>query len=390
MEYSNRYIVMILLVIVCSVFMFSRVCPAWVGVEFNGKLTGIADPYEAPGVGGDGGILELSGRFMYQESLGVLDAEVHWLANLSETFGEQRIKDAPDGQPFRIFDLKNAHHEGERSLLSSEVDRLSLTWNLNALRVTAGRQAVTWGEAFYYNVGDLFGAFPITETNRLHKPGIDGLYVTAGIGSFSDASILYVPSDEDEDSTALQALFPAGPGSLSLTGGTVLGDDQTGAGYSLDIEGTKLYGTCLLTAPDDGEDYTELVLGMERQVGPYTHVVGEVYRNGWGAEDADEYAALLVSERFLSGRALTLGRWNAAVQISRQMTPLLTVTPALFANLSDGSILVRMDGALSVSDLTSVTGGMFLGIGERPDGLLPGSEFGAVPVSVYVEVVHSL
>jgi hypothetical protein len=135
-----------------------------------------------------------------------------------------------------------------------------------------------------------------------------------------------------------------------------------------------------------------MVAGVESQVGPYTHMLGEVYVNGWGSNDPDDYP----TARYLAGQTLTSGRVNGALQLSRQMTPLLTVTSALFANLSDGSVLARMDGGWSVSDFTTLTGGIFVGLGERPDpGILPESvvwksEYGGAPLTIYLELIHSI
>jgi len=362
---------------------------AWVGIEFDSRLTAISDPYEAAG-GGEGGLWEVSGRTMVSENLGPLDAEIHWLVTTLGSYGDRDLPPITGGNPFRSLDLEDVHYWTDQNAILSELDRLSVTFTADSLSLTAGRQAISWGEAYYYNFGDLFGAFPITETNRLHKTGIDALTATVSLGSFSDLALAAVPSDEGESSAAARLLFPVGQGSMTLTFGSILGADEGGAGYTVDLKGTKLYGTFLLTMPEDADDYTELVIGAERQIGPYTHAFGELYYNSWGTDDPAEYLDLLASRRFLDGQALSLGKWNGAVQVSRQMSALLTITPAVFANLSDGSTLLRMDGAFSLSDLTNMTGGLFIGLGERPDGLALKSEYGNVPLTFYVELVHSL
>lgn len=375
-------------------WMLMAVAPSesvgWMGVEFDSRLTGIADPYEVLEPEGDGGMWELSGRIMYQESFENLDAEVHWLATALGSFGEIDTPVPFGSNPFRSLDLEGTHYTGDKTAIVSELDRLSLTLNMKDINLTIGRQAVSWGEAYYYNIGDLFGAFPITETNRIYKTGIDALAATMSLGSFSDLSLVFVPTDEEEDNVAARLLFPVGSGSLTLMMGSILESNEGGAGYTIDVKGTKLYGTWLFTDPEDGDRYSELVLGTERQTGPYTHIVGELFYNGWGSDDPDEYINLLLTDRYLNGQALALGSWNGAVQVSRQMSALLTITPAVFTNLSDGSALLRIDGSFSASDLTSVSGGVFLGLGDRPDGLIPASEFGSVPTTIYIEVVHSL
>ena len=84
---------------------------------------------------------------------------------------------------------------------------MSLTFSIPPVSIAAGRQAISWGEAFYYNIGDLFGAFPVTETNRRYKPGIDAVAATVTLGTFSDISLVGVPVEDVEGDTADHLLY---------------------------------------------------------------------------------------------------------------------------------------------------------------------------------------
>jgi hypothetical protein len=365
-------------------------CLAWVGLELDGKATAAADPYGATGQEGHGSLWELSGRLMFHESFGRLDTEFHWLGQGIRAAGDTRLLTEPSGTAFRSLDMEKTHSQDSDGVVMSEIDRLSLTLNTQRLSLTVGRQAVTWGEAFYFNLGDLFGAFPVTETNRRYKPGIDAAAATLDLGVFTSLSLVSAPVDEGEDSIAAQFLFPLGPGTASATLGRILENDKAGTGYSLDVAGTQIYGSLLVTETSGGEDYSQAVVGAQRQLGPYTSVTGELYRNGWSTGDPDDYPLLLLTGEYANGSVLTLGKYNLALQLSRQVSPLLTLTPAVFGNLSDGSVLLRMDGGYSVSDFTDLTGGLFIGLGERPDGIIPRSEYGGIPISLYLEIVHSI
>jgi len=324
---------------ICLSLVFTGSIPhqtrAWVGLELDAKATGIADPYGATGSEGSGSLWEFSGRAMFQQSVGPLDGEVHWLAQSNHMAGDITFPLVPPGSPFRYLDLEAVHSQEDRSVLLSELDRLSLTWNTPGLSLTVGRQALSWGEAFYYNIGDLFGAFPVTETNRRYKPGIDAVAASVELGTFSGLSLVTVPAEEQSDSIAGHLLLPLGQGTLSITGGRILEDDKVGSGYTVDIAGTQVYGSLLLTQTFDGDDYSLAVAGFQRQVGPYTFLTGEVYRNGWSSGDPEDYPSMILTEEYLSGEVLTLGRYNAALQVSRQVSPLVTLTPAIFANFSD-------------------------------------------------------
>ena len=364
-------------------------CPAWVGLEVTSTFTGVENPYGAGSWEGSGGIFGASGRALVQESLAGLDTDVHWLVQASRSTGDLLLPPAGAEGPFRYWDLERVHREDSRTVLVSEFDRLSLTWSAPKIRLTVGRQAVTWGEAYYFNIGDLFGAFPLTATDRRYKPGIDAASFDVELGPFSELSVVTVPAEDQGDSAAARFLFPLGRGSFSLTGGRVLEEDKAGAGYTVDVSGTQVYGSVLATRTAGGDSYYQAVLGGQRQSDPYTHLIGEIFHNGWGAGDPDDYPGLLLSPEFFTGRALTLGRYGLALQMSRQVSPLMTVTPALFANMCDRSALLRLDGAYSLSDLANLTGGVFLGLGKRPDGGIPRSEYGQTPLSLYAELVYS-
>jgi len=388
MKRSFTYLIAICLSILISVSSPDQTW-AWVGLELDGKFTGIADPYGATGSEGNGSLWEFSARIMYQESFNSIDTEIHWLGQTVHSTDDITLLPRSTS-PFRSLDLETVHRQNDETIIFSEMDRLSLAWSSPKLGLTVGRQAVSWGEAFYFNIGDVFGAFPVTETNRRYKPGIDAVTATVNLGPFSDLSLVSVPVEDKSDNVAAHLLFPFGPGTFSLTGGRILEDDKAGAGYTVDIAGTQVYGTLLLTGTSDGEEYSQTVVGAERQVGPNTFLIGELYRNGWSTGDPSDYPSMILTDEFTSGSVLTLGRYNLAFQVSQQVSPLVSLTPAIFANLSDSSVLLRMDGALSLSDFTDMTGGLFIGLGERPDTGIPQSEYGGIPISLYVEIVHNI
>ncbi len=359
---------------------------AWTGIEtdFEGVVT--RDPY----VTGDtvpAAVWGMSGRYMLQETAGSLFFELHILAALNTSSSPSTTGTSIASSPFRVLDLESTHYEGDRTTLSSELDRLSVTFEGSLARVTIGRQAITWGEAFFFNIEDLFGAFPATETNRLHKTGIDAAAVTLSTGPFSELTAVGVPGGDEPASLGLRYQFPSGDGNFSLVGGKFAQDTSAGIGFAGDYSGTKLYFHGLLTTPDIQDSFTQFVLGAERQLDSLTHFTGELYRNGWGSSDPADYTLLALTDRFREGRSLTLGRWSAAGQVSRILSPLLTGSAALFVNLNDGSTLIRVDGGYSLSNNSDFRGGLLLGLGERKRGSILRSEYGSVPPGLFWELI---
>ncbi len=359
---------------------------AWTGIEldFEGALS--RDPY-VTGETNTTAVWGLTGRYMLQETWNDFLFELHILAGQMGNTSSSSLILFSYSSPFRVMDLETVHSRGDRTIFFSELDRLAVTFEGSFVRATLGRQAITWGEAFFFNIEDIFGAFPATETNRLHKQGIDAVTLTVSTGRFSELAAVGIPADDNSGSLALRYSFPAGKGNISLVGGETAGDALIGGGFAGDFSGTKIYFHSLWTDPDNDRSFTQVVLGIERWVDSVTHILAEVYRNGWGTTNRNDYPALLLTERFLSGRALTLGRWNAAGEISRLLSPLVTGRVALFYNINDGSTMVRVDGGYSLSDYADSRSGFFLGLGDRKQGSVPRSEYGTVPFGLFWEMV---
>jgi hypothetical protein len=117
-------------------------------------------------------------------------------------------------------------------------------------------------------------------------------------------------------------------------------------------------------------------------------VVAEYQRDGFGARDGENYAAVLESEPFLRGELQVLGRDEIALQGSYQWHPLWNLSGLLLWNLADGSLLLSPGFAFSAGDEITVTGGLFLGAGpdELEEGAVLPSEYGVVPATAYLSV----
>ena len=73
----------------------------------------------------------------------------------------------------------------------------------------------------------------------------------------------------------------------------------------------------------------------------------EYFYNGFGIDDGDYSPAVLAAnpalvERILRGELFTLGRHYIAASAMIEMTPLWLLTPNIFLNASDGSLLAQL------------------------------------------------
>ena len=79
-----------------------------------------------------------------------------------------------------------------------------------------------------------------------------------------------------------------------------------------------------------------------------------------------------------------------AASVSYQLTPLVTTSTALIGNLTDASALLTGSVAWSVAENADCIGGVYAGLGERPEfqrlSATVHSEFGLYPVAGFFQL----
>ena len=95
-----------------------------------------------------------------------------------------------------------------------------------------------------------------------------------------------------------------------------------------------------------------------------SYVVFEYQRDGLGAASADDYLDIFRSREFQRGEFQVLGRDEMVSQASYQLHPLLNVAGLALWNVNDGSVLISPSVVYSAGDETSISGGLYLGIGD--------------------------
>ena len=109
----------------------------------------------------------------------------------------------------------------------------------------------------------------------------------------------------------------------------------------------------------------------------------------------DDYLTQLAGERYQRGELVQLGRLYGAIIGSYQLAPLWTLGGAVLVNAEDPSVMAMPSLTWSAGDQATLSLGALAGLGRRPSTLsLPiagpaelalGSEYGSVPLTVYVQ-----
>jgi hypothetical protein len=132
--------------------------------------------------------------------------------------------------------------------------------------------------------------------------------------------------------------------------------------------------------------------GIDYSFGGSAYGFLEYHFNGAGFSDVAEYASAVSQSAYSEGAVYLLGRHYVTPGLSYQLSPLLTGTTEVMANLSDLSFSFSPHLEYSVAEDVYLAVGAHIGIGDSPlptavEGLPPRfefkSEFGTYPNMYY-------
>lgn len=281
--------------------------------------------------------------------------------------------------------------------LLGSFDRLNLQLQFEDVRVTVGRQAVSWGVSFFWPAMDLFAPFAPRQIDREYKAGVDALRVTVPIGSFSEFEIIGASlgaSAAADGAAAALLRLNLGSADVGLMGGKFHRDVVAGAFLTADLKGTGVRGELTWTQSGDVEDlnrdrqrFLRGSLGILRQLTSSTSLTLELALNGYGTTEVAEYQTFLSSDRILRGEVNALARTYLGASVNWLLHPLFNFSHTLLVNWDDRSSLWIPTLVWSTGNNSEVLFGGQLGVGEAltPSGMVE-SEYGSVPNTVFAAV----
>ena len=283
--------------------------------------------------------------------------------------------------------------------------------------LTIGRQAITFGKAYFWNPLDVFLPFDPAQFDRDYKAGVDGLRLDIPLGDFSGLNLLavagrtigldgqYQNSSRTVDadwygSSLLGRVFTNVKGwDLSFETGKVYGGYLVGAGLAGEIKGWSVRAEGAYFVAEDSpalpwpyqgnlmEDRLTAVVGFGRHFESSLDLEMEFLYNG-GGESHDLNLAMI---RVQDGQLQHLGVYILGATASYEITPLLVGRLAVMHSLTDGSTQVQPTLTYSLSDNSELLLGAGLFFGQEPDVVWPigvdiNSEFGTYPNYILAEI----
>ena len=348
--------------------------------------------------------------------------EVHLVLSLDHTSTDPGVSApgtglVPGGVRYQALDLESVCLDRGHLRSTFFADRLNVRLALPSLDVTIGRQAITFGKAYFWNPLDVFRPFDPRQFDRDYKAGVDALRLDWPLGDLSGLSIVGAlgrgisltgevqnPADSWHSSRYGSALLARAYSTVAgwdvaIQGGKVYGGHQFGGGatgevgpIAVRLESAWLSAEPSLRLPSGltgelVEDHLQAVIGVGHRFASSLDLEAEYFYNGAGEANGLD-AALYRSN---TGGALNLSRQLVGLVASYEIMPILTGQVATIASLSDSSIQFQPSLSLSVTDETVLLVGALINSGPRPTGtsaLMPGlrSEFGAQPNVLYAEL----
>jgi hypothetical protein len=327
--------------------------------------------------------------------------------------------------PPRWLPLRGWIAREDRVQILAGFDWLYLRTTLGPLTITAGRQPVSFGRGQLWHPTDMISMFSLTEVDTEYKPGADALRVDWQIAERSSLLLLAVAGELADDRDAAVSLtgssflarFKQGLGKaeFALMAGLVRRDVVIAFDGIVDLGFGDFYGEAVVNVPTAGSltpnadvrcrfslpglacaegtprAVARAVLGLRLKPTTTLTTSVELFYNGFGSVDPADYLAIASSERVAIGEVVALGAFYGGATLLWELHPLVKVSGALLANLTDPSALLFSGVVYNAASNVDLIIGAYLPIGRNPDIsrtplVVPRGEYGLFPTFFFLEL----
>ncbi len=304
--------------------------------------------------------------------------------------------------PYRISQLDWPMATAQGLTWYQEIDRAAVSVHEAFVDLTIGRQAIGWGRGILFGAIDIFAPFSPLEVDREWRRGVDAARAEVRLGArFSAEAVAAFGETWSDSALAGRVRGYAGPIDVEIVGGKRAEDSFVGAATSASVGGAEVHGElAFFYLPESwfepgtfGNDrlIAKAVLGASYtfNVGDGLHLIGEYHYSGFGAEPSDLTAALTNPDfqaRYLRGDTQILGRQALALVLSYPLGITGSATLQWLQDPVDGSGIVAPAVSVDLGENVSLLGGLYVGYGKAPQGLMLRSQFGTLPVAGLMQI----
>ena len=305
----------------------------------------------------------------------------------------------------RLYDVDNI--DGDGLTLVNNIDRLAVSFPIGAADIRIGRQAISWGSAWFWKPTDRFSPFSPMDIDADVKRGVDALRAEVYFGPSTSLDVVATFERHEETDRELWvhggARFRTTIGRYDLAISAARFQFTNDANYMLGLEFTGelgdvgFRGEAALNYLPETEDWdVEGVVGADYHFPMGLTLAGELFYNGFGVGDPADYGTFLetletdpstpAAERIARGETFNFGRYYAGIAVTQEITPLINLTLSAIGNLQDPSAFVIAGLQWSVVANGRFSAGALVPVGEKPTITgehLSTSEYGLSPALGY-------
>jgi hypothetical protein len=290
--------------------------------------------------------------------------------------------------PFRIRALDWRVVSSADAEWRAEVDRAAVHAQLARATVTVGRQAIGWGRGVLFGAVDIFAPFTPLEADREWRRGVDAVRADVKLTDRSSLDLVGAFGNAiDQSALAARLRGYARQVDVELVAGRRAEDPFAGVTSSVALGDVEIHGE----AARFGGVMKALAGGSYRfPFGSGLLVYAEYHYSGYGAPTPDAIVRQLqdpaFQARYLRGDTQILGRHAIGVLASYEWSPELAGSGLWLQSPDDGSGVAVPSITYTMNDRWSMALSGYVPFGRQPAGAVLGSEFGASPLALFVQL----
>jgi len=271
-------------------------------------------------------------------------------------------------EPVELVNLDSRIASGRQVSWRHRLYRFFIEYDSYPLRISAGRQQVSWGTGYFWNPTDLFNPVTFALVEQGERHGADAVNLELALGTLSQLQLVWAPArDPHQGRGAARVKTNFADYDFSVMGGRFFRDRVAGADFSGQIAGAGFRGEWLHNFTDSGADYDQLVLGLDYRLSSSFTMTGEYLYNS-GA--LSEFEVLELFSRAQSGAVFSISKHLGGLYADYQPHPLVHLAGYLSVDLEEGGVFLGPRLSWNVLPDTDLEAGALLSTGDGEFSLL--------------------
>lgn len=305
-------------------------------------------------------------------------------------------------QEYRVFDLEEEvynsdknNQKSSRVLLNQNLDRFYVSYTKNAFNLNVGRAPIAFGSSKILNPTDVLTPISYQTLDKEERVGIDTVRVNYSLGALSLLDVGYVLGHKLNLSDS--AFFTRLKTNVWATDISVMLMDfqenlMAGIDLSRSIGKASAWFESAYVIPkffndDDSnlKNYLRTTVGLDYKLTENLYSYIEYHYNGAGASNPNRYIFLQNQTAYTEGGVYLQGAHYVAPGMTYELGSLWKLTGQFLLNLNDHSIFNNLTLEYNVAQDAFIDLGAYVPAGKKAQ-VLPRSEFGSYPTSIYTSL----